>query len=98
MNTIENTITDNTNYSEYKQDSDFIEWSKKGFAEAFINRNPIEQNKDGFKYGFNTGLSLRDATHKRQDDSEAYAERRFQETSDYVKWQEWKHFLEKVKA
>ncbi len=92
----EEVLMNQEDYSEYKTDSEFIQWSKEGYTKLFIKRNPIlKDSKDNFGYGLKSTLSLREATHQRQEDSEAFAESRFLGNSDYQNWQEWKHYLKK---
>ena len=90
MNTIENTITDNTDYTGYKDDLDFIEWNKELYRESYRRKNPITDDVNTFE-------SLKELVNERERRATRYAENAFNETSDYVKWQEWKHYLEQVK-
>ena len=92
MNTIEEndfSLVNNNDYSQYKNDSDFIEWIKEKYKESFRIKNPIQED-------VNTLQSLKELANKREKKASKYADEIFSENSDYVNWQEWKHFLEKV--
>lgn len=95
MNTIDNdetyTLGDKVDYTGYKTDSDFIEWNKELYKESYRRKNPITDEVNTFE-------SLKELVTQREKAATRYAEKAFNETSDYVKWQEWKHYLEKVNA
>ena len=94
MNTIEDndiSLVNNNDYSQYKDDSDFIEWIKEKYRESFRSKNPILED-------VNTLQSLKELANEREKKASSYADEIFYENSDYVNWQEWKHFLEKVSA
>lgn len=96
MNTTENedkdfSLVDNNDYTGYKNDSDFIEWNKEQYKESYRRKNPIRDDVNTFE-------SLKELVNNREKAASRYAENCFNETSDYVKWQEWKHYIEKVKA
>jgi cell division protein FtsB len=86
---MENTIETNNDYTQYKNDSDFIEWIKEQYKESYRRKNPIRED-------VNTLQSLKELVNEREKKASSYADEIFFENSDYVNWQEWKHFLEKV--
>ena len=86
---MENTIETNNDYTQYKNDSDFIEWIKEQYKESYRRKNPIRED-------VNTLQSLKELVNEREKKASSYADEIFYENSDYVNWQEWKHFLEKV--
>ena len=92
MNTIEDndiSLVNNNDYSQYKDDSDFIEWIKEKYKESFRIKNPIREN-------VNTLQSLKELANEREKKASSYADEIYEENSDYVNFQEWKHYLEKV--
>jgi hypothetical protein len=92
MNTIEDndiSLVNNNDYSQYKDDSDFIEWIKEKYKESFRIKNPIREN-------VNTLQSLKELANEREKKASSYADEIYEENSDYVNWQEWKKYSEKV--
>ena len=92
MNTIEDTdisLVNNNDYSQYKDDSDFIEWIKEKYKESFRIKNPIQED-------VNTLQSLKELANEREKKASRYANEIYEENSDYVNWQEWKKYSEKV--
>lgn len=92
MNTIEDndiSLVNNNDYSQYKDDSDFIEWIKEKYKESFRSKNPIRED-------VNTLQSLKELVNERERKASSYADEIYEENSDYVNFQEWKHYLEKV--
>ena len=92
MNTIEKetyTLGDKVDYTGYKNDSDFIEWIKEEYRENYRRKNPIKEE-------VNTFQTLKELVNKREERASNFAEYCFKDNSDYVLWQEWKYYLEKV--
>ena len=92
MNTIEDNdiaLVNNNDYSQYKDDSDFIEWIKEKYKESYRFKNPIRED-------VNTLQSLKELANERERKASRYANEIFSENSDYVNWQEWQRYLEKV--
>lgn len=79
----------NTDYTGYKNDSDFIEWNKEEYRERYRRKNQIREEVKTFE-------SLKELVSERERKASKYADEIFLENSDYVNWQEWKNYLEKV--
>ena len=58
---------------------------------ALVNNNDYSQYKD-----VNTLQSLKELVNERERKASSYADEIYEENSDYVNFQEWKHYLEKV--
>lgn len=96
MNTIEIedndiSLVNNNDYSQYKDDSDFIEWIKEQYKESYRRKNPIREEVNSLQ-------SLKELVNNREKAASRYANEIYEENSDYVNWQEWKRYLEKVNA
>ena len=92
MNTIEDNdiaLVNNNDYSQYKDDSDFIEWIKEQYKESYRRKNPIREEVNSLQ-------SLKELVNNREKAASRYAKEIYEENSDYVNFQEWKRYLETV--